>query len=164
MHRQAPMPMRQTLLVSAWVLAGGGLGGAALAQALPPVKPGQIASNFEQLRVTALADQLIAYLAKASAWVDDPQSRMPPQAISTLVRVAVLAHPEVRSSQERRETASQSTREAFAGFLPQVSGGVESGYRSMTRLARLGLIRRPTRTNPMLCRCRRGNWCTTLAP
>jgi len=135
MLRQVAMPRHQILLVSAWVLAGLGSGSAALAQALPPAKPGQIATNFEQLRVTALADQLIAYLAKASAWVDDPQSRMQPQAISTLVREAVLAHPEVRSSKEHRETASQSTREAFAGFLPQVSGGVESGYRSNDKVS-----------------------------
>ena len=137
MRLQAAMRLRVGLAASVLAFVGAVGGGAAFAQALPlpPVKPGQIASNFEQLRVTALADQLIAYLARASAWVDDPQSRMPAQALSARVREAVLAHPEVRASTEHLETASQSTREAFAGFLPQVSANVESGYRSNDKVS-----------------------------
>ena len=133
MHRQAAM--RLGLAASVLALAGAGVGGAACAQALPPVKPGQIASNFEQLRVTALADQLIVYLAKASGWVERPETRMPAQALAGVLRAAVQAHPEVRLSQERRETASFATREAFASFLPQVSARVESGYRSNDKVS-----------------------------
>jgi adhesin transport system outer membrane protein len=130
MHATTPMRLRAGALGLAVACAGLGLCGSAAAQALPAIKPGQIANNFEQLRVTAVADQLIAYLIKASAWVDRVETRLPSAALAERVRDAVLAHPEVRLSLEQRQTASLATREAFAGFLPQVSGNVESGWRS----------------------------------
>lgn len=84
----------------------------------------------EQLRVYSVADQLIGYLSKATAWVDGTQTRVPVASLAPKVKAAVLAHPEVRLTDEQRETAAQATREVYAGFLPQVSTNVESGKRS----------------------------------
>lgn len=96
----------------------------------PVVAPvGKIASNFEQLRVTELADQLIRYLAQAVDWVDKPGVRMPTAAFAPHIRAAVASHPEALLAGEQRESASLATREAFAGYLPQVSANIESGNR-----------------------------------
>lgn len=130
MRFKSAMPLRTGLLGCAVGGLVAGLWGTASAQVLPASKPGQIASNFEQLRVTALADQLIEYLVTASQWVDAPRSRMPLQALAVRIRDAVQAHPEVRVTYEHRDTASLATREVSAGFLPQVSASVESGWRS----------------------------------
>jgi hypothetical protein len=91
------------------------------------VKPGSIATTFEQLRVTVVADQLIKYLDGAVQWVDKPETNVPLASIVPKVLTAVLAHPEVRLSQEKRSTAAMATREAYAGFLPQLSANVETG-------------------------------------
>ena len=96
----------------------------------PDVNPGKIASTFEQLRVTAVADQLIRYLETAVEWVDKPETRVPAQSLAPKIRAVVVAHPEVRLSREQRATATLATREAFAGFLPQVSGNVETAKRN----------------------------------
>ena len=103
---------------------------AAAADPQTAIKPGQIASTFEQLRVTEVADQLIGYLGKAVKWVDTPESRVPVQTLAPKIRAVVLAHPEVRLARTQRTTATMATREAYSGFLPQVSGNVESGKRN----------------------------------
>ena len=111
-------------------LSGLGTQAAHSADASPEIKPGKLASTFEQLRVHEVADQLIRYLGKAVEWVDKPETRLPAQSLAAKVSSAVLAHPEVRLTGEQRESASQATREAFAGYLPQVSANIESGKRS----------------------------------
>jgi len=77
-----------------------------------------------------VGDQLIAYLAQAAHWVDQPASRLALGKLSPKVRAAVLAHPEARLASEQRETAALAKREAYAGFLPQVSANVETGNRN----------------------------------
>jgi len=104
--------------------------GPALQLALTPgIQPGKVATSFEQLRVNEVADQLIRYLGKAMEWVDRPESRASIKSLVPKIRSVVLAHPEVQLANEQRETAAQATREAFAGFLPQVSANVETGNR-----------------------------------
>lgn len=100
------------------------------ATAKPEIKPGKLASSFEQLRVHEVADQLIRYLGNAVDWVDRPEARVPVQSLAPTIRAAIMAHPEQRLTQEQREGANQATREAFAGYLPQVSANIESGKRS----------------------------------
>ena len=90
----------------------------------------QAPAGVEALRVYSVGDQLIAYLAQAARWVDQPASRLGLGALSPKVRAAVLAHPEARLASEQRETAALAKREAFAGFLPQVSANVETGNRN----------------------------------
>ncbi|MEI6762519.1 MAG: TolC family protein, partial [Betaproteobacteria bacterium] len=82
------------------------------------------------MRVYSVGDQLIAYLAQAAHWVDQPASRLALGKLSPKVRAAVLAHPEARLASEQRETAALAKREAYAGFLPQVSANVETGNRN----------------------------------
>ncbi len=125
-------PRKGARLLSAvgLMLASLGPGSAQAAVAQPTVKPGKIAETYEQLRVTEVADQLIRYLGEAGQWVDQPEVRLPVQALAPKIRAAVLAHPEVRLSQEQRATAKIATREAYAGFLPQASVNVESGKRN----------------------------------
>jgi len=92
--------------------------------------PSVMKSTLEPLRVTAVADQLIDYLDKAALWVDQPQGRVALSDLAPKIRAAVLAHPEVRLAREQRTTAALATREAFSGYLPQISGNIESGRRS----------------------------------
>lgn len=99
-------------------------------QSPPGMAVGKIASTFEQLRVNSVADQLIRYLEKAVDWASGPASRVSLGSITPEIRAAVLAHPEVVLAQEQRLTAAAATREAFAGFLPQVSSKLETGTRS----------------------------------
>ena len=118
------------------LLCAGALHGIARAADTPAqVKAGPLPSSFEQLRVNEVADQLIRYLGQALQWVDTPQTRAPIGTLVPKIRQAVLAHPEVRLTREQRETAAQATREAFAGFLPQVSANVESGRRSFDQVS-----------------------------
>ena len=93
------------------------------------IPSGTLATTFEQLRVTAIADGLIAYLDRAVRWVDQPESNMPVASISEKIRSAVMAHPEVRLAGEQRATAALATREAYGGFLPKVTANLESGKR-----------------------------------
>ena len=121
---------RKRVWVAAWI----GLGvlysnTVYAAEDQPDVSLGKIANTFEQLRVTKLADQLIHYLVKAIEWVDKPEANLPLSTLAPIIRTAVLAHPEVRLTQEQSATATMATREAFAGFLPQVSANIESGKR-----------------------------------
>jgi adhesin transport system outer membrane protein len=90
----------------------------------------QTPAGVEALRVYSVGDQLIDYLAQAARWVDQPASRVALGALSPKVRAAVLAHPEARLASEQRETAALAKREAFAGFLPQVSANLETGNRN----------------------------------
>ena len=123
-------PRKGAFFLSALALASGGFGPvAAQAQPLAQAPVGRVASNFEQLRVTEVADQLIRYLGTVLQWVDQPGTRAAPLVLAGAVRSAVLAHPEVRLSQEQRETASLATREAYAGLLPQVSANADGGRR-----------------------------------
>ena len=124
-------PRKGVFLLSAMCMALGVIAPNTIhaAESQPEVKPGKIASTFEQLRVTDVADQLIRYLEKAVEWVDKPETRVSAQSLAPKIRAVVLAHPEVRLSREQRATATMATREAFAGFLPQVSGNVETGKR-----------------------------------
>lgn len=94
------------------------------------IKPGSIATTFEQLRVTEVADQLINYLGRAVGWVDKPDTNLPISVLAPQVRSAVLAHPEVRLAAEQRATAALATREAYGGFLPKVSANLETGKRN----------------------------------
>ena len=127
--------MRHCLCVLGAGMAALGVTAALAADPPPQVKPGRVASTFEQLRVTELADQLIRYLGTVVQWVDRPETRLPLQSLAPKIRQAVLAHPEVRLAQEQRETAAHASREAFAGFLPQVSANLESGRRSFDRVS-----------------------------
>jgi len=104
------------------------------AQATPPVPPGPLPQTFEQLRVNTVADQLIRYLADVVRWVDDADTRAPSAALSLPVQEAVDRHPEARIAAEQRAGAAFGTREAQAGWLPQVSFGVEGGKRSNDRV------------------------------
>jgi len=128
-----------------WIgMMGLGADAALAADAPPQIKPGKIASTFEQLRVHDVADQLIRYLGRAVEWVDKPEVRVPLRSLAPKIRSVVLAHPEVRLAQEQRESATQATREAFAGYLPQVSANVESGKRSFD------LVSTPWSSSPAL--------------
>ena len=130
--RTLTRPRKGVFLLSSLCLCllGSGANPAHAADALPEIKPGKVASTFEQLRVHEVADQLIRYVGKAVQWVDQPATRIPMQSLAGQVRAAVLAHPEQRLTQEQRAGASLATREAFAGYLPQVSANIESGKRS----------------------------------
>ncbi len=136
MHFSFIAPPRQrgvffvSLAVACLILSAGGAHAATPAPAVAESAPGKIASTFEQLRVTEVADQLIRYLSEAVQWVDKPEARVPMQSLAPKIRMVVLAHPEVRLAREQRTTATMATREAFAGFLPKVSANVESGKRN----------------------------------
>ena len=97
------------------------------AEAAPIAKPAFAIA--EKIQVHAVADQLNAFLGKAVEWVDTPASRVPVSSIRQRIQAAVMAHPEVRLALEQQQTASQVTREAFAGFLPQISTNVDTGRR-----------------------------------
>lgn len=88
----------------------------------------------EQLRVHAVGDKLVEYLGGAVAWVDTPAARLPLAGLRPRIQAAVTAHPDVRLAQEQRDTAAFATREAFAGFLPQVSASVDGGRRSYDKV------------------------------
>jgi adhesin transport system outer membrane protein len=127
-----PRPLTGALLLKPLILAvacGTAMAWAADKPGDAPVVVGKIANTFEQLRVNSVADQLIRYLEKAVDWASGPASRVSLGSITPGVRTAVLAHPEVALAQEQRLTAAAATREAYAGFLPQVSSKLESGTR-----------------------------------
>ena len=86
-------------------------------------------ANVEQLRVHSVADQLIGFLNQAIGWTGSTPDRPPLASIRPQIQAAVLAHPEVRLSSEQKLTAGFATREAFAGYLPQVSANVDAGQR-----------------------------------
>ena len=133
---------RMAVLVSIFVAAAGA-GSLALAADAPKEPPtGKIATTLEQLRVHEVADQLIRYLGQAVLWAEQPQARLPVQSIAPKIRTAVMAHPELRSTLAQRENASQVTREAYAGFLPQISANLESGKRSYDQ------VKTPWNTSP----------------
>lgn len=127
--------MRHYFRVLGAALTALGITAALAADPPPQVKLGRIASTFEQLRVTELADQLIRYLGTVVQWVDRPETRLPLQSLTPKIRQAVLAHPEVRLVQTQRETAALASREAFAGFLPQASANLESSRRGFDRVS-----------------------------
>ena len=95
--------------------------------ATPAVPDGQ--------RVFSVADGMIAYLAQATQWVDVPASRMTIAALRPSIQQAVMAHPDVRLAQEQQATAGYASREAFAGFLPQVSTTLDGGRRHFDRVS-----------------------------
>lgn len=106
-----------------------GLSGGLSFAAVLTTQPKQVVGVKESLRVTKVADQLIDYLGQAVRWVDQADTRLPVQTLAPKIQTVVVAHPEVRLAQEQRTTAGFAKREAWAGFLPQVSGNVESGKR-----------------------------------
>jgi adhesin transport system outer membrane protein len=110
---------------------------AVAATATPP--PGPLPQTFEQLRVNSVADQLIRYLGQVVRWVDVPGTRAPVAAVAPSILAAVDRHPEARIATEQRTGAAYGTREAQAGWLPQVSAGVEGGRRSNDAVFRPGI-------------------------
>jgi adhesin transport system outer membrane protein len=86
-----------------------------------------MAGSAEALRVRSVADQLIGFLDGASAWADGTGARLSLPALVNKVETAVNNHPEVRLATTQRDTAAMATREAYAGFLPQLSANVETG-------------------------------------
>ncbi|MBI4986104.1 MAG: TolC family protein [Rhodocyclales bacterium] len=79
----------------------------------------------------AVGDKLVEFLGGAVAWVDVPAARVPLAGLRSRIQAAVAGHPEVRLAQEQRDTAAYATREAYAGFLPQVSASVDGGRRTL---------------------------------
>lgn len=125
-------PQSGALFVKHWAIAmacGSTMAWAADTPSKLPADVGKIAGTFEQLRVNSVADQLIRYLEKTVDWASGSANRLSLTSMAPGVRAAVLAHPEVALAQEQRLTAAAATREAFAGFLPQVSSKIESGTR-----------------------------------
>jgi len=124
-------PSRGALVLSASLAVSlaicPGRGDAADAPAPARQMPGTPTSD--QLRVHTVADQLIGFLSQAVEWVDQPSTRAPLGSIRPRIQAAVLAHPEVRLASEQRVTAGYASREAFAGYLPQVSGSTDTGRR-----------------------------------
>lgn len=138
--QRGPARWRRTRLVLA-ACAAYGLCVWAQAQtpraATPP--PGPLPQTFEQLRVNSLGDQLIRYLGQLVRWVDVPDTRAPAAALALSIQAAVDRHPEARIAAEQRTGAAYGTREARAGWLPQVSAGVEGGRRSNDAVFRPGI-------------------------
>ncbi len=93
-------------------------------------------TTTEQLRVYSVGDKLMDYLGGVLTWVDGVSTRVPISRIQDKVQTAVLAHPEVRLAWQQKETASYVTREAFAGFLPQVSTNVDRTRRNSDAVQR----------------------------
>ena len=125
---RSPFYRTHFFLAACMALAGWGQASAQTAGTQAELS-GAAAVQAQALRVTAVADQLMAYVASAAQWVDAPGVRMPQSALAPKIRAAVLAHPEVRLTQEQRERAGLATREAAAAWLPQVSANVEAGPR-----------------------------------
>ena len=94
-----------------------------------PIKPVPVTSTSDQLRVHTVADQLIGFLGEAVEWVDHISTRASLASVRPRIQAAVLAHPEVRLAAEQRLTAGYASREAFAGYLPQVSANVDNSRR-----------------------------------
>ena len=107
-----------------WALLAPGHGQGLIA----PTVPAAVA-NVEQLRVHSVADQLIGFLNQAIAWTGSRSGRPPLASIGPQIQAAVLAHPELRLSSEQKLTAGFATREAYAGYLPQVSANLDAGQR-----------------------------------
>ena len=85
-----------------FLLAALGTSVSQAAESTPEIKPGRVATTFEQLRVNEVADQLIRYLGEAVHWVDKPQMRATIPSIGPAIRSAVMAHPEVQLAREQR--------------------------------------------------------------
>lgn len=121
------------------------------AQGLGPdaaaVPSAALARNFESLRVVTVADQLIRYLGEVVRWVDRPDARAPESQLAPSVLAAVERHPEAQIATEQRAAAAYGTREAWAGFLPQVSGGVEGGRRSSDAVSTAWGVSQPSYTD-----------------
>lgn len=105
----------------------------ALAAGPPPATPRvdtaaeTVAAN--PLRVHTMADQLIGFLNQAVAWIDRPSARVPLANLGPQIRAAVLAHPEVQLASTQQLTAGFASREAYAGYLPQVSANIDAAQR-----------------------------------
>ena len=102
----------------------------AWAQVPSAASPSPASASPEALRAHGVADQLIGYLRSVLAWDDRPDQRATPAAISPTLIAAVNRHPEARIAAEQRQTSAYATREAYAGYLPQISANVEGGKRS----------------------------------
>lgn len=83
------------------------------------------------LAVQQLGERLVTHLQGALRMLDDPGLRMPLAQVAPLVVEAASKHPEVLLVGSQLERTSEARREAFAAFLPQLSGNVESGSRQL---------------------------------
>lgn len=81
------------------------------------------------LPVQQLAERLVTHLNGSLRLIDQPELRVPLQQVAPLVVQAAGQHPEVRLAGTQLERTGEARKEAFASFLPQVSGNVESGSR-----------------------------------
>jgi len=140
LHLLRSPPFRGTWCARALVLALGtcGVPGAS-AQPVVPAAPAPVARTFDQLRVNSVADQLIRYLGQVVRWVEVPGMRAPAAAMAPAIIAAVDRHPEAQIATEQRAGAAYGTREAQAGWLPQVSAGLEGGRRSNDAVLRPGI-------------------------
>ncbi len=120
-------PLQGALFFLMWSAA---MASTAWGQGTPTPAAPPAAAAPEALRAYAVADQLIAYLRAVLAWDEQPHQRTAPSALSPIVVAAVNRHPEARIAAEQRQTSAYATREAYAGYLPQISANVEGGKRS----------------------------------
>ena len=105
-----------------------------------PANPMPGTSTSDQLRVYDVADQLIGFLGQAVEWADKPSTRVPLASVRPRIQAAVLAHPEVRLAAEQRLTAGYASREAFAGYLPQVSANMDGTRRQYDEVNKPWLV------------------------
>lgn len=108
----------------------------ALANSNPPeivtpsaVQTGLAASSDQRWWTGMVADRLVQFLSEATTWDKVPAATTAPYDMAERVRVAVLAHPDVRLAGERKLIATQAKQEAYAGFFPKVSASLESRKR-----------------------------------
>ncbi len=104
--------------------------GLALAAGPPPASPGPAPDAASAVRLRAMADQLIGFLNQAVALIDTPSSHVPLADVRPQIQAAMLAHPEVQLASTQQLIAGFASREAYAGFLPQVSANIDAGLRS----------------------------------
>ena len=119
-------PLRGAFCFMTWLALGHGY---CIAAPVPALASAPAVITAEQLRVHSVADQLIGYLNEAVAWTGPSAARVSLASIKPQIQAAVMAHPEVQLAGQQRVTAGFATREAFAGYLPQVSANVETGNR-----------------------------------
>jgi outer membrane protein, adhesin transport system len=132
----AKRPFRRALSFScaALLLVGTAFGDAFAANDGVSPAPTGAGSVPDGLRVHAVADGMIGFLGQATQWIDLPASRLPIASLRPAVQQAVSGHPDVRLAQEQQATAGFASREAFAGFLPQVSTTFDGGQRHFDRV------------------------------
>ena len=86
-------------------------------------------SALAAMQVQQLAERLVQHLNGSLRLIDEPGLRMPLAQVAPLVAQAARQHPEARLVGSQLLRSEQSRKEAYAGFLPQVSASVDSGTR-----------------------------------